>query len=173
MNRPLLYGRAQIVVGDITSHGGVVVSGSPSSSWHGIPIVRKTDKVTCPKCKPHIFEVAEGLETCTDTDAMLLHAVEGHRTTCGAVLIAKSAGAYSLAKALNPEKKFIYDEQFLLKDSTGKPLVGMYYTAKLPDGELIHGVTDASGKTERFGSDNVQNIKLHIGHIENQEASHE
>jgi uncharacterized Zn-binding protein involved in type VI secretion len=43
MQRASLQGRAQIVVGDTTSHGGKVISGSPSSTWSvaWIPIARK------------------------------------------------------------------------------------------------------------------------------------
>lgn len=33
MNRPIVNGRAQVVVGDITTHGAKVVSGSPTTVW--------------------------------------------------------------------------------------------------------------------------------------------
>lgn len=91
MERPDIHGKKQIVVGDATSHGGKVTSGSPSSTWSAakIPIARKGDRVTCPICSPHIFEIAEGLEGCEDFDQLM--AVEGHKTTCGATLIAQPA----------------------------------------------------------------------------------
>jgi type VI secretion system secreted protein VgrG len=60
-----------------------------------------------------------------------------------------------------------HDEQFILKDGTGKPLAGMAYTAKLPSNQIVHGVTDEDGKTERFETDNAQKIDIHIGHIDN------
>jgi len=85
------HGKSQIAVGDTTSHGGKVISGSPSSTWseEEIPIARKGDRVTCPRCPPHHFEIAEGLEGCDDFGQLV--AVEGHKTTCGAVLIAQPA----------------------------------------------------------------------------------
>jgi len=43
--------------------------------------------VTCPKCEPHIFEIAEGCNDSLDFGAPV--ALEGHKTTCGAVLIAQ------------------------------------------------------------------------------------
>ena len=86
-----IYGKSQVLMGDKTSHGGVVISGSATNSWHGIPVARKTDRVYCPKCKPHFFVIAEGLESCRDTDAALPMAIEGHLTTCGAMLIAEAA----------------------------------------------------------------------------------
>lgn len=90
MTRATVGGKAQIVVGDKTSHGGKVVSGSTSSTWGRaeIPIARRGDKVTCPQCSPHLFEIAEGCEDSLDFGAPV--ALEGHRTSCGAVLIAES-----------------------------------------------------------------------------------
>lgn len=89
MKRATVGGRAQIVVGDKTSHGGRVISGSPSSTWgrDEIPIARKGDKVTCPTCEPHVFEIADGCAGSLDLDAPV--ALEGHKTACGAVLIAQ------------------------------------------------------------------------------------
>jgi len=100
--RANLFGKSQILVGDKTSHGGVVISGSATNSCNGIPVARKGDKVTCPKCAPHLFEIAEGLDNCRDSDANLPLAVEGHKTTCGAVLIAESAPASGSAEGDQP-----------------------------------------------------------------------
>ncbi|HUD33118.1 MAG TPA: PAAR domain-containing protein [Variovorax sp.] len=69
--RSNLFGRSQIVIWDTTSHGGVVISASRTNTWHGKGVVRKGDAVYCPKCPPHFFEVSEGLEHCTDTNARL------------------------------------------------------------------------------------------------------
>jgi len=44
--------------------------------------------VTCPRCEPHVFVIAERLENCQDRGVPV--AVEGHVTTCGAKLIASS-----------------------------------------------------------------------------------
>lgn len=92
MTRATVGGKAQIVVGDTTSHGGEVISGSPSSTWSAAknPIARKGDKVTCPRCKPHMFEITGGCEESLDFGVPV--ALEGHKTTCGAVLIAESGG---------------------------------------------------------------------------------
>ncbi|UKD13192.1 PAAR domain-containing protein [Burkholderia aenigmatica] len=93
--RATVGGKAQIVVGDPTSHGGRVISGSPSSTWgrEAIAIARKGDKVTGPICAPHVFEIAEGCANSLDFGAPV--ALEGHTTTCGAVLLAQPGGAES------------------------------------------------------------------------------
>ena len=88
MPRIKINGRPRIVVGDTTTHGGVVVSGSDTVKEDGIPVARKGDKVTCPICKPHQFVIVEGIETCLDHGIPV--ALEGHLTSCGARLVAAS-----------------------------------------------------------------------------------
>jgi uncharacterized Zn-binding protein involved in type VI secretion len=76
-----------IRLGDPTSHGGKVVSVSaPQFSVGGIPIARVGDLCICP---------LKGHEVCTIMEGSLVHAVdgiavayEGHKTSCGATLIA-------------------------------------------------------------------------------------
>ncbi|WP_081066852.1 PAAR domain-containing protein [Burkholderia cepacia] len=65
------------------------------STWgrEKIAIARKGDKVTCPVCAPHVFEIAEGCANSLDFGAPV--ALEGHATTCGAALLAQSGGAGS------------------------------------------------------------------------------
>ena len=67
--------------------------------------------------------------------------------------------------SIEPDREYSHDEQFLLKDAKGNPLKNAYYTAKIPDGELIYGVTSAEGKTERFTTDGAKKIQIHIGHL--------
>jgi uncharacterized Zn-binding protein involved in type VI secretion len=95
MSRLNLFGRFRIRVGDTTTHGGVVVTGSETFKEDGIPIARKGDKVTCPRCEPHMFVIAEGLANCLDHGIPI--AVEGHVTTCGAKLIAKGSEVVAYA----------------------------------------------------------------------------
>ena len=87
-SRPLIQGRAQILLGDTTSHGGVVISGSATTTVEGRPIARVGDLVTCPLCKPHTFPIVEGLSTLTDN--YMAVALHGHKIACGATLIASS-----------------------------------------------------------------------------------
>ena len=58
-----------------------------------------------------------------------------------------------------------FDEQFVLKDSRGEPLRDIYYTAKLPTGELVHGETDLNGCTRRFFTVNASQVEIYLGHI--------
>lgn len=82
--------KKMITVGDSTTHGGKVISGSDKHLLNGRPIARKGDRVACPMVdpggKPHgINAITEGDETCLVDGKPV--ALEGHRTECGCQLI--------------------------------------------------------------------------------------
>ncbi|KVD93235.1 hypothetical protein WS63_06815 [Burkholderia stagnalis] len=75
-----------IYIGDETSHGGKVLTGSSRVKLNGRGAARKTDKVSCPMCGDN--EIAEGNNRMLDGNLPL--AFHGYKTRCGAVLIASS-----------------------------------------------------------------------------------
>lgn len=79
--------QAVIVQGDRTTHGGVVLAGSPFSHCDGKPIARVGDMVSCPKCKG-VFPIAEGNPSHIDRGAWV--AYNGCKTACGATLIIRA-----------------------------------------------------------------------------------
>ncbi|WP_373873529.1 PAAR domain-containing protein [Pseudomonas protegens] len=153
-----LFGRAQSVVGDITSHGGVVISGNPSHRWNNIPIARQGDLVTCPKCPPHIFKIVEGF-TMARSDGQLM-AADGHKTACGAVLIAQTAPAATVSAHTAYANGRGCDEQFVLHDSDGNPIPQMPYKITAADGSIYRGVTDVNGCTDRIMSAETQSLTI-------------
>jgi uncharacterized Zn-binding protein involved in type VI secretion len=168
--RANLSGKSQIIVGDKTTHGGVVISGSPTNNWHGVPIARKTDKVYCPKCKPHIFEIAEGLDSFTDTNSCLPVATEGHLTTCGAALIAETETSEFIIHAMNftSHENQAYNQHFLVKDKkTGKLIINTPYKITLFDRREYIGVTDRNGLTEIIYSNSSQTATIEIPYYGN------
>lgn len=74
--------RKIILVGDMTSHAGTVLSGSSSHDVGGKPVARLGDEVSCPQHGNN--KIVEG-EASYDVGGPV--ALEGHRTECGAVLI--------------------------------------------------------------------------------------
>lgn len=77
-----------IRLGDATSHGGKVVVASGNVSVHGIAVARQGDACICPVGGHSPCVIAEG-------DPMVLLggvpvAFEGHRTSCGAMLISSA-----------------------------------------------------------------------------------
>jgi uncharacterized Zn-binding protein involved in type VI secretion len=79
--------RKPIRLNDPTSHGGQVVA---TSAGHtrvlGKPLARKGDRCTCPLPGHSNCVIAEGDESWT-IDGIAV-ALEGHKTSCGATLIA-------------------------------------------------------------------------------------
>jgi uncharacterized Zn-binding protein involved in type VI secretion len=77
--------RGVIRLNDPTSHGGKVVSAAPNSSVMGVAVARKGDRCSCPQRGHGNCVIAEG-----DPEVLIDGvpvAFEGHRTSCGAMLI--------------------------------------------------------------------------------------
>lgn len=79
-----------ILVGDTTSHGGTVLSGSSGCLAEGLPVARVGDPVSCPLCKG-VFPIVEGAASVFETGMNI--ARHGDKTACGATLIARGAAA--------------------------------------------------------------------------------
>lgn len=159
-----------IVVGDSTTHGGKVVTGSAYTDVDGKPVARITDRVICPKCGPTTI-VSGDPTLLIDGQPVARH---GDGTSCGATLVAgqqssasiqsggggsPAAAALSKAPAAAPSSRF--DEQFRAVDEkSGKPVAGLPYRIELEDGSQVRGVTDAEGHTQRVSTPSPQNLKL-------------
>ncbi|QXF33583.1 PAAR domain-containing protein [Photorhabdus luminescens] len=72
--------------GDKTSHGGSVLAGDERFQVLGKGVARINDPVSCPMCGGH-QSIAEGTSSVVGTNQQGL-ALEGMKTSCGAVLIA-------------------------------------------------------------------------------------
>lgn len=79
-----------IVLGDRTSHGGVVVSGDPTWTIDGQHIARVGDKVTCPRCKRDTTIVTSRFPTVIDLGKP--EAYDQDTTDCGAVIYSRHNG---------------------------------------------------------------------------------
>jgi uncharacterized Zn-binding protein involved in type VI secretion len=77
-----------IVIGDSTSHGGTVCGGSGIYTVNGKQVARKGDPCTCPINGHGPCTIAEGDPTHTIEGIPV--AYEGHKTSCGASLIAST-----------------------------------------------------------------------------------
>jgi uncharacterized Zn-binding protein involved in type VI secretion len=170
-----------ISLGDPTSHGGQVVSATSNTKLFGKEVACVGDRVSCPKDGHSNCVIVEGSDFWKINGKKV--ALHGHRTSCGAVLIATfgevlhdregggaeaqaAAAAHMRQQARQAENALPHDEQFHLVDEQGNPHADTHYTAKLPSGEIIHGVTDSEGKTSRFNSDDAQRVDIYLGHIE-------
>jgi len=176
--------RKIIRLGDSTSHGGKVVSATSHVTVGGLPVARLGDRCTCPKRGHNNCVIVEGDPDWT-IDGIPV-ALEGHKISCGAVLIssapntgreewgsaavnvspAASLAALNQTSALFPEpaKHFDYDEHFILVNQrTGEPLDGWHYRIHAL-GETAEGITSDNGKTGLIGSNTPDSVKLDRGH---------
>ena len=176
--------RNWIVIGDPTSSGGSVVTGSPFTDIDGTPVARVTDQATCPRHKG-AYPIVDGDSTLiVDGQPVALH---GSSLACGckvlsaqqvrvfvdagggggaggaarAVVTAKSsAAAQTLASATSDGG---YDEAFVLRSSlTGKPLANRNYRIFHANGSVENGVTDAGGATHLVHSDCCEQLKIEL-----------
>ncbi|KVN50959.1 PAAR domain-containing protein [Burkholderia stagnalis] len=77
--------RGIIRVGDVTSHGGKVITGSTASEVMGRPVARLGDMCVCPNSGHQACFIAEGdPQVIVDGKPA---AFDGHKTSCGATLI--------------------------------------------------------------------------------------
>ena len=77
--------RGVIRLGDPTSHGGKVLTAAPNSDVMGRAVARKGDKCSCPQRGHNHCVIAEGDPDVTIDGVPV--AFEGHKTSCGAVLV--------------------------------------------------------------------------------------
>jgi len=72
-------------IGDKTTHGGIVLTGSETMKFGGIGVARKGDKVLCPKVGHGPTIIVEGNPDYLDHGVPV--AFHGHKCGCGCALI--------------------------------------------------------------------------------------
>jgi uncharacterized Zn-binding protein involved in type VI secretion len=77
--------RGVIRLNDPTSHGGKVLAAAPNSTVMGVAVARKGDSCSCPQRGHDNCVIAEG-DPKVLIDGVPV-AFDGHKTSCGAVLM--------------------------------------------------------------------------------------
>ncbi|WP_387490227.1 PAAR domain-containing protein [Photorhabdus sp. RM96S] len=80
--------KSVILLGDMTDHGGKVITAIDEYTHNGVPIAGKEDLVACPQCKG-IFPIIQGTDSLKYKGKAI--ALEGMQTACGAKLIASQS----------------------------------------------------------------------------------
>lgn len=161
--------RPFIVMGDRTSHGGVVIGATQTTETHGKRLARVGDLVTCPKKGHGTTVIVTGDPTMIVDGAPV--ARHGDLCACGAVLISSQVvssvgdgGSSAAHRASDVDASrmapasttfahaasaaaTLFDHRFVLTcDLTGMPLAKQPYRLRWKD-QAIEGVTDAQGQT--------------------------
>ncbi|MBH0096696.1 PAAR domain-containing protein [Psychrobacter sp. NZS113] len=167
---------AYITVGATTTHGGKVISGSPQTTHNGIPVSRKGDKVICKKCKK-LTTILTGDASFIVDGAPIARA--GDVTSCGAKLIAvqqsfcesgfEVMGVEEAEQTKREAQEYAskilsrYNTAFQFVADDDTPYVNYNYTAiNKHSGQTYQGVTNEDGWTERFYSDNNDEIEIKL-----------
>ncbi|ADG17286.1 hypothetical protein BC1002_3241 [Paraburkholderia atlantica] len=84
--------------------------------------------------------------------------------------VRKMKSGYAMAEALGygwacncrgrPPKRF--NEQFELRESTGKRLAGVRYRIRVGSRVIAKGVTDSQGRTQRVSTDSANQVSIEV-----------
>lgn len=179
LERKRIMARNWIVVGDPTSSGGRVITGSSRTDIDGMSVARVGDKATCPTLHQGEFAIVEGdITTTIDGQPVALH---GSALACGCrVLSTQQTRVYvitnggdgrtlagnarpttELTSALQPAASpspRTFDQAIRFVGSRGNPLAELPYTLHLDDGRAFSGTTDAQGGTARISTARSQAV---------------
>ncbi|UOO76372.1 PAAR domain-containing protein [Neisseria sp. Dent CA1/247] len=163
--------KSAIIEGDMTTHGGYVLTGSSRMTVNGKQVALSGDPVSCPKCKGVFHIVEGGYPSVCDNKSI---AFEGMLTTCGAKLIG-SQTQYTLAVEsshistdTNPtftnnspaEETRYYDEQVILDPEITE---GIPYFIETDEGKTYYGIVSKLGKLPRVATSEENSYTLYLG----------
>lgn len=168
-------GQLIIVLGDITDHGGTVITAGSTTDTMGLPWARQGDMVSCPRCKG-VFPIAQGDPNFISDGAAV--AYDGCKVACGATLIGGKQGiattdpsggaapggsrglderfgliSGTMAAAYEDEPVDSEGQRFkgrfqVLDRSTGEPVAATSVRVRSNDGQYLTGQTDSEGYTQ-------------------------
>ncbi|QBQ99054.1 PAAR domain-containing protein [Paraburkholderia pallida] len=170
-------------LGDKSTVGGVVIEGMERSTHLGRPLTYIDAKVLCPVCNttgvigwkgPHRSATMMGRQQALEGDVCICMCdpppimLASQDTAWHEFAAHEMEGAgYGTGTARETPKNSVpttYDELFELSDGKGQPLREVYYTVRLSNGELIHGVTDSQGRTMRHTTEGAHTTRIYLGH---------
>ena len=173
------------VVGDTLERGGEILPYSaPVCIWDGHQAAKIGGEAFCTACKTIGVIAKAGGPGRLNFDAGEV-ALDGDIVLCGCAtpprIKAKLSGeswctdeaenhaalAQQIAlRAAGSNAASRHDEQFTLRDVSGRALAATNYTIRFTSGSMVHGVTDGLGRTARYKTDGAQRLALYLGHRE-------
>jgi uncharacterized Zn-binding protein involved in type VI secretion len=167
-----------IVVGDRTSHGGIVISGNMTYTIYGVPVARVGDKVFCPRCKQTTVIISSRFPTVSSMGQVMTY--DQDSTSCGALLYSRHNGhagwdcggpestpvradASASVDQNLPKGALSFQEHFILHDETGKLMANVPYFVRTGEGRTYEGETDAEGQTDVVWTDSPDVIEVKVG----------
>ncbi len=169
-----------IVVGDRTSHGGVVVSGDTTCTLDGQPLARVGDAVFCNRCMKSTVIVTSRFPTGSAFGQAL--AYDQDSTSCGALLYSRHNGhagwnteggdsatqsapldVDAIGNEVMVSKALRFQEHFILHDGNGNLMANVPYVVTTGEGKTFEGETDADGRTVVVWTDSPDAVDVNVG----------
>ncbi|MBN3812484.1 PAAR domain-containing protein [Paraburkholderia sp. Ac-20347] len=157
----------------ITTGGSILGPGSDWFNEGGRAFALAEDKATCGNCKG-MWPVGGTAHNVMDEGQSFVKDLAPVYCPCGKNRVLASgdspffysenleSDSQTAAAAIQPP----HDEQFTLRDASGAPMGGTYYTVRLSTGEIEHGTTDEQGPTARYATERATSIHLYPGYRE-------
>ncbi|WP_071775222.1 PAAR domain-containing protein [Burkholderia ubonensis] len=164
-----------VVKGSRTTTGGYVVSGSSTHyDEHGNTMARDGDQATCGSCKGFFF-IRGSADTWLDDGKAMVKDWDWVLCPCGQNRVRASPSTtfyYSTGSgqtATQTAKQSVvesvplpgHDEQYTLRDHTGRTLANVNYRIVTDTGQEFTGATNAAGQTSRIGTDAAASLKIY------------
>jgi len=167
-------------LGDSTSHGGAIISGSGDVIIDGMPAGRLGDPHACPLPGHGANAITSGYTN------ILINGIPAAAINdlcaCGATIVtgsptvlygkehrtAAAPGACNVLKTASCTSTVLeckmFDEQLRIVDqATGEPLVDYAFFVEHEGCEVVSGRTDVNGKIPRVYSDIAENYEIFLG----------
>jgi uncharacterized Zn-binding protein involved in type VI secretion len=172
--------RYYIREGDKTTAGGTVIEGSTADIVDDRGLAFEGYKVSCPACHSvgqivcdgprWAWSGENGREAALSDDLCLCKCSPPPRllasqTTMSMHMDALPGAGAGGAAAAEGQFALPHDEQFLLRDkATGEVLANVPYQVRTASGDVISGVTDSSGRTQRINTTAAETLVFHLLH---------
>lgn len=174
--------RTHLVKGDKATNGAVIIGGSATSTYEGIPTAREGDPVYCPVCKRTGVIVCVGPRWSSTEDGKE-EALSGDICACGCMpppvfqasrpyvmtMTSEDAARYQASEARGfaatasaPLARETYDELLIATAPSG-PVAGYPFVVETSDGRVLFGYTDDLGRLPRIATISAGSLTVHWG----------
>ncbi|WP_316156885.1 PAAR domain-containing protein [Cupriavidus sp. BIC8F] len=180
--------RTYLIKGDKADNGAMIIGGSPSSSYDGIPTAREGDPVYCPVCKrtgvivcvgPRWPSSDDGKEealsgdicACACNPPPVFHASRPNTMTMTAEDAAQwnrsyapsSAGSPAISSPLQSADNGRFNDKYVIREANGSPMPRTAYAIERQAGGIEYGETDEQGQTHLLSSvEEAETIRVYI-----------
>ena len=169
--------RFNIVQGDPTTagNGSKVIGAVGMDTNEGRSIAMHGDKVYCGVCKtvgvivcdgPRSGQTFNGREAALNNDLCLCKCRPPPRLINSMESMSQTMSTEEVVKqGFGDWVGVKHDEQFTLRDQrSGKPLARVRYRVKTASGQVVSGITDANGATQRVRTKGAESLTFQIFH---------